>query len=67
MLKKNSWKFITICWSRIMFITKMLSKKITLLGGGAMVKDLTLQCGGEESKSPQLQPSYLGYLGDLIR
>ncbi len=50
-----------------MFITKMLSKKITLLGGGAMVKDLTLQCGGEESKSPQLQPSYLGYLGDLIR
>jgi hypothetical protein len=32
----------------------MLSKKITLLGGGAMVKDLTLQCGNEEFKSPHL-------------
>ncbi len=34
----------------------ILSKKITLWGRGAMVKDLTLQCGGEEFKSPQLQP-----------
>jgi len=25
-------------------------------GGGAMVKDLTPQCGGEEFKSPHLQP-----------
>jgi hypothetical protein len=34
----------------------MLSKKITLWGGGAMVKDLTPQCGNEEFKSPHLQP-----------
>ncbi len=39
-----------------MFITNMLSKKITLWGGGAMVKDFTPQCGGEEFKSPHLQP-----------
>jgi hypothetical protein len=43
MLKNNSWKLITICWSQIMFITN-----ITLWGGGAMVKDLTLQCESEE-------------------
>jgi len=34
----------------------MLSKKITLWGGGAMVKDLILQCEGEKFKSPHLQP-----------
>jgi hypothetical protein len=34
----------------------MLSKKITLWGGHAMVKDLTPQFGGEEFKSPHLQP-----------
>jgi hypothetical protein len=33
----------------------MLSKKITLWGDGAMVKDLILQCGSEEFKSPHLQ------------
>ncbi len=38
-----------------MFITNMLSKKITLWGG-AMVKDLTFQCGGEKFKSSYLQP-----------
>ncbi len=37
----------------------MLSIKITLWGGGAMVKDLTPQCGGEEFKSPHLQPRLL--------
>jgi hypothetical protein len=37
----------------------MLSKKIILRGGGAMVKDLTLQCGGEEFKSSHLQPRLL--------
>jgi len=54
---------------KIMFIINMLSKKITLLGDGAMVKNLILQCGGEEFKSPHLRYklSYLGYLGDLIR
>ncbi len=31
-------------------------KKITLWGGGAMVKDLTPQCGGEKFKSTHLQP-----------
>ncbi len=39
-----------------MFITNMLFKKITLWGGGTMVKDLILQYGGEEFKSPYLQP-----------
>ncbi len=34
----------------------MLPKKITLWGDGAMVKDLTSQCGSEELKSPHLQP-----------
>ncbi len=33
----------------------MLSKKITLLGGCAMVKELILQCGSEELKSSHLQ------------
>jgi hypothetical protein len=33
----------------------MLSKKITLWGGSAMVKSLTPQCGSEEFKSPHLQ------------
>jgi hypothetical protein len=33
----------------------MLFKKITLWDGGAIVKDLTPQCGGEEFKSPHLQ------------
>ncbi len=44
MLKKYSWKLITI----------RCPKKITLWGGGAMVKNLTLQCGGEGFKSPHL-------------
>jgi hypothetical protein len=39
---------------QIMFIIDMLSKIITLWHGGAMVKDLTFQCGGEEFKSPNL-------------
>jgi len=37
----------------------MLSKKITLWGGGAMVKNLTPQCEGEDVKSPHLQPRLL--------
>jgi hypothetical protein len=40
----------------------MLSKENTLWDGGAMVKDLTLQCGGEEFKSPHLQPKLPGLL-----
>jgi hypothetical protein len=34
----------------------MLFKKIISWGGGALVKDLIFQCGGEEFKSPHLQP-----------
>jgi hypothetical protein len=34
----------------------MFSQKITLWGGGAMVTDLIPQCGGEDFKSPHLQP-----------
>jgi len=34
----------------------MLFKKNYFMGCGAMVKDLTPQCGGEEFKSPHLQP-----------
>ncbi len=55
MLKKKSWKLITICWSKIMLITNMLFKKITFWGGGATIRDLTFQCGGEEFKSQHLQ------------
>ncbi len=40
----------------------MLSKNITLWGDGAMVKDLIIQCGGEESESPHLQPRLLWLL-----
>jgi hypothetical protein len=32
----------------------MLFKKITLWGGGAMVKDLVFQCEGEKFKSAHL-------------
>ncbi len=39
-----------------MFITNMLSKKITFWGGGAMFKDLVPQRGDEEFKFPHLQP-----------
>ncbi len=38
-----------------MFITNMLTKKITLWVSGAIVKDLIFQCGGEEFKTPHLQ------------
>ncbi len=66
-VKKNSWKLITICWSKIMFITNMLSKKITLWGDDVMVKDLTIQCESEKFKSPYLHLGYLGYFDDQIR
>ncbi len=56
MLKTNSRKLITVCWSKIMFITICCPKTITLWGGGAMVKDLTSKCGNEEFKFPHLQP-----------
>ncbi len=54
-VEKNSWKLITKCWSKIMFITNMLSKKHRLWVGGKMVRDLIPQCGSEEFKSPHLQ------------
>jgi hypothetical protein len=41
----------------------MLSKKITLWGGGALVKDLTLQCEGPHT----CNLGYQGYLSDLIK
>jgi hypothetical protein len=37
-------------------------KKIILWGGGAMVKNLIPKCGGEEFKSPHLQPRLLWLL-----
>ncbi len=56
-VEKNSWKLITICWSKIMFIKRMLWTRKSPYGVvGAMVKDLIPQCGGEEFKSPHLQP-----------
>jgi hypothetical protein len=66
-VEKNSWKLITICCSKIMFIIICCAKQITLWGGGAMVKNLSPQCGGEEFKSPLATLGYLGYLSDLIR
>jgi hypothetical protein len=57
MLKKISWKLITICDP----------KKFTLCGDGVMVKNLIFQRGGEEFKSHTCNLGYLGYLGDLIK
>jgi hypothetical protein len=54
-VEKKFMEVESICWSKIMFITNKLSKKITFWGGGAMVKILIFQCGGEELKSPHLQ------------
>ncbi len=67
MLKTNSRKLITICWSKIMFNTICCPKTITLWGGGAMVKDLTSKCGNEEFSFHTCNLGYPGYLGDLIR
>jgi hypothetical protein len=50
-----------------MFITNMLFKKITLWGGGAIVKDLIPQCGGEEFKFAHLQPRLHEYFDELIK
>jgi hypothetical protein len=44
----------------------MLSKKITLWGAGAMVKDLiNVEVGSSSPHTCNL--GYLGYLGDLIK
>ncbi len=53
---EKQFMLITICRSKIMFITICCPKKITLWGGGVMVKDLTPQCVGEDFNSPYLQP-----------
>jgi hypothetical protein len=37
----------------------VVSRKITLWGGDVIVKDFTSQYGGEEFKSPCLQPKLL--------
>jgi hypothetical protein len=66
MLKKIHGSWLEYVGS-IMFIINMLSKKITLWGGGAMVKDLTPQCGGEDLRFHICNLGYLGYLGDQIR
>jgi hypothetical protein len=50
-----------------MFITNMLSKKITLRGGGAMVKDLTLNVDMRSSSPHICNLGYLSYLNDLIK
>ncbi len=55
MLITNSWKDYN-----------MLSKKITLWGGGAMVTNLTPQCKSEDSKSSHLQPKLPWLLSNLI-
>jgi hypothetical protein len=56
MLEKKIMEIDYNMFVQIMFFTNMLSKIITLWGSGAMVKDLILQCGGEEFKSSHLQP-----------
>jgi hypothetical protein len=45
----------------------MLSKKITLWGGGAMVKDWFLIVEVRSSSPHTCNIGYLGYLDDLIR
>jgi len=55
MLKKMNMEINYNIWVQNHVYYNMLStKKITLWGGGAMVKDLIPQCGGEEFKSPHL-------------
>jgi hypothetical protein len=66
MLKKNSWKLITICWFKMMFIKICYQKQITVWGGGAMVRDLTPQCGGEKFKSPHCNLGYLSLIWNKI-
>ncbi len=44
----------------------MLSKKIVLWGGGAMVKDLTFHVKVKSSSPHTYNLGYFGYLGDLI-
>jgi len=64
---KNSNSFSVIFWknnhgSWLQYVgpkscsLQYVVQKITLWGGGAMVKDLILECGGEEFKPPHLQP-----------
>jgi len=50
-----------------MFITNMLSKKITSWGGGAMVKDLTLNVDVRTSSPHTCNLGYFSYLNDLIK
>ncbi len=49
MLQKQFMEF-----DQIMFTIIFCQKKITLWGDGAIVKNLTPQCGSEEFKSPHL-------------
>jgi hypothetical protein len=57
MVKKMEVDYNMLVQSHVHY--NMLFKKIILWGGGAMVKDLTLQCGGEKFESPHLQPRLL--------
>jgi hypothetical protein len=53
-------KFMEVDYNfKIMFIIICCSRKSPYKGGGAMVKNLTFQCEGEEFKSPHLQPRLL--------
>ncbi len=51
-VEKRFKDLITICQFKIMFIKICCLMIITLWAGGAMAKDLSPQCGGEEFKSP---------------
>jgi hypothetical protein len=50
-----------------MFMRIMLSNKIILWGGGAMVEDLTPNVEVRSSSLHTCNLGYLGYLGDLIK
>jgi hypothetical protein len=62
MLKNNSWKLIIYVGSKSCSLQICCLRKSPYGGGGAMVKDLTLQCGGEEFKSPHLELKLLWLL-----
>jgi hypothetical protein len=67
-VEKNSWKFIIIYyWSKIMFITIMMSKKSLYGVVVQWLKNWLLNVDVRNSSPHTCNLGYLGYLGDLFR
>jgi hypothetical protein len=67
MLKKIHRSWLQCVGPKSCSLQYVVKKKHTLWDGGAIVKDLLPQCGGEEFESHTCNLDYLGYLSDLIR